>query len=392
MKFFIKIPENKRNYILLILGIFIMVTTFTFNIINNIIFSKNIFFSYQTVIYYILAISFLLVVYKYSIKINNTHRNNILTSIIILSFIYAFYSTGGLYPLGSINDIIYILYFTVIIITVIDSEKYAIMISSIVTLMIVYFIKSPSIETFDILIIESIYFYIIIEIVSVFSLMIYTNYTKFLSNNNTREEIDHTKIDDVNFIKILIEYIDDILYSFKNEEKVILEYTHIKILRRKLKDRIKILQDKKKIKKKIFIFNDIVPKIISSLYPIIKEKDLSLNYLPYTLSQISIQNNYSRIYSILFYTIENAIKFSPNGETIVITTEEKNNMIEIIIHNYSETFNNDESIYHLSYSKGSNGEGFGLFCTKKFIDNINADINIYKDYANLVTTKIEIPN
>ena len=223
--------------------------------------------------------------------------------------------------------------------------------------------------------------------------MIYTNYTKFLSNNNTREDIDHAKIDDVNFIKILIEYIDDILYSFKDEEKVIIEYTHFKILRRKLKDRIKILQDKKKIKQKIFIFNDIVPKIISYLHPIIKDKDLSINYLPYTLYQISMQNNYSRIYSVLFYTIENAIKFAPNGTTIVITTEEKNNMIEIVIHNYSDTFNNDESIYNLNYSKGSNnGEGFGLFCTKKFIDNINANINIYKDYANLVTTKIEIPN
>lgn len=84
--------------------------------------------------------------------------------------------------------------------------------------------------------------------------------------------------------------------------------------------------------------------------------------------------------------------FAEENTSITVTTEEKNNNLQISIQNYSKTFNYTNDIYSLSYSTGVNkGEGFGLFCAKKFANILGITINIYKDYANLTTAIIKIP-
>lgn len=390
MKLFGNTLKNKKIITLLMFSTFIIISIFIINIIYNISIHQNIDLIYQTIIYYLVMLIILTLTYKLSIKFNSKYKIKLITLIPILSFIYLFYSTKGIYPRGHINDVIYILYCTIIIIIMITQEKYIIITSSIMTLIITYIITNPNIREFDILLIEAIYIYILSEISFLLSSMIQYHYQKYLSKKNIAEDIENLRTDNVNFLKLLIEYINKINLCIKSD-KYDLEYTNLKILKRKLKDRIKILKDESQNIKKPFIFNLLIPQIISVFSPIITSKNLHIEYTPYSISDIEIHNDFAKIKSILFYIIENAVKFSDTNTTIVIKSEEKNGNMQIFIQNYSKTFNYNENIYDLSYSKGKNkGEGFGLFCAKKFADITKTEINLYKDYANLTTTIINI--
>ena len=387
----VNIFKIKRNNLLSIFLILIIIP-FLLNTFYDLLNNKSDFILVETLIYYILILIILIVTYKYTLKIKETYRNNTFTAIVILSYIYFFYTTGGLYLSGHINDLIYIIYYTIIITVIINSEKYIIYISSILLLITTYLLVNPTIQIFYILIIESAYIYIVVEISYLLSVMIQKYYKQYLYKNNIRENIEHTRSDSISYIKMLIKYIDNIIDTVKKENTYTIEKTNLKNFKRKLKDRIIILQNKEKNNDKSFVFNNLIPKIISELYPIAKERNVSIEYIPYIISSISIQNNLRKTKSILFYIIENAVTFAEKNTKIVITVEEKNNTIQILIQNYSKTFNYTNDIYSLSYSNGTNkGEGFGLFCAKKFANIIGIKINIYKDYANLTTSIIKIP-
>ncbi|MCL4392915.1 ATP-binding protein [Patescibacteria group bacterium] len=384
----LKIKKNNLFPVFILL----IIVPFLFNISYDLFTNKSNLVLEETLVYYILILLILAGIYKYTSKIKEIYTNNIFTPIIILSYIYFFYSTRGLYPSGHINNIIYLIYYTIIIIVLINSEKYIVYISSILLLISTYLLGNHTLQIFFILLIESAYVYIVVEMSYLLSEMIQKYYEQYLYKNNIRENIEHTRSDSISYIKMLIRYIDNIISSLKKENTYTIEKTNLKNFKRKLKDRIIILQNKEKNATKLFIFNNLIPKIISELYPITKERHISIEYIPYITSSISIQNNSRKIKSILFYIIENAVMFAEENTSITVTTEEKNNNLQISIQNYSKTFNYTNDIYSLSYSTGVNkGEGFGLFCAKKFANILGITINIYKDYANLTTAIIKIP-
>ena len=100
----------------------------------------------------------------------------------------------------------------------------------------------------------------------------------------------------------------------------------------------------------------------------------------------------NKIKTIIFNTLENAMKYSSNSAIISIRTQEVGKRVEVYIQNYNEQFENiDYSSPIMKSSEEGKGEGFGLYIAMEYAKDTKTTMRVFKDYANLVTSEIKIP-
>ncbi len=144
----------------------------------------------------------------------------------------------------------------------------------------------------------------------------------------------------------------------------------------------KIESGKFEISPTYFNFNKILKNVIDSLSPKLLEKKLALDFK--ISADINIYSDEDRVKQILFNLIGNAIKFTPNGGTIVIRAKTHNEKLEIhIIDNgigISEKhkprlFKPFQQI-DMATSKKYHGTGLGLYLTKNLVNLLGGDISV----------------
>ncbi len=103
------------------------------------------------------------------------------------------------------------------------------------------------------------------------------------------------------------------------------------------------------------------------------------------LDELYYYGNHDLIKQLWLNLIENAIKFSQNGETILISLNKEHENITFKITNYGEVIENKnlsklfDKFYQVNESRDTNGNGIGLSIAKKICQLHKAEINVQSD-------------
>lgn len=135
----------------------------------------------------------------------------------------------------------------------------------------------------------------------------------------------------------------------------------------------------------IDISNDILPCIIKDYEPIAKEKGISLSYNIF-LNKKVYADEYS-VKQILTHLVDNAVKFTEEGEVVISAYENTNNEFEISIKDtgigvseeYSQKMFNIFSQEDSSTTRKYDGNGLGLFLVKKYCEKNNVKISVISE-------------
>ncbi|MEW6506188.1 MAG: PAS domain-containing sensor histidine kinase [Bacteroidota bacterium] len=135
----------------------------------------------------------------------------------------------------------------------------------------------------------------------------------------------------------------------------------------------------------IDISNDILPGILKDFEPIAKEKGISLSYNISSNKKV-YADEYS-IKQILTHLLDNAIKFTEEGEVVISSYVNTNNEFEInikdtgigISEEYSHKMFNIFSQEDSSTTRKYDGNGLGLFLVKKYCEKNNIKISVISE-------------
>jgi len=151
-----------------------------------------------------------------------------------------------------------------------------------------------------------------------------------------------------------------------------------------------ISSKKVSINKSFFNLKDVVKKIVSQLYPSYKVKNLNvvLNYE----GEEEFWGDEDKIYLVLFNVIDNAMKFSPIDEDIIINVSNKDKLKIEVSNKSSISLGDDiERVFDRFY-RGKNslyykGSGLGLYIVKSLCDIMDFEIEISEE-DNFIIVRI----
>ncbi len=125
-----------------------------------------------------------------------------------------------------------------------------------------------------------------------------------------------------------------------------------------------------------------------------EEKQLELNL---DIEEINIESNKELTYQIWKNLVENAIKYSSNGQKLDISLKNEGHHIIFEITNYGIGIpeNDQEHIYDLFYvvekSRNQASSGIGLSITKRIIEKLNGEISLVTQVDQYTTFKVILP-
>lgn len=149
--------------------------------------------------------------------------------------------------------------------------------------------------------------------------------------------------------------------------------------------------------KYIDISNSILSNIIKEFEPIASEKGISISS-NITFNKEVLVDEYS-VKQILTHLIDNAVKFTEEGEIVISAYENTNNELQISIKDtgigiseeYSHKMFNIFSQEDSSTTRKYDGNGLGLFLVKKYCEKNNVKISVIseKDKGSIFTLAFE---
>lgn len=149
--------------------------------------------------------------------------------------------------------------------------------------------------------------------------------------------------------------------------------------------------------KYIDISNSILSNIIKEFGPIASEKGISISS-NITFNKEVLVDEYS-VKQILTHLIDNAVKFTEEGEIVISAYENTNNELQISIKDtgigiseeYSHKMFNIFSQEDSSTTRKYDGNGLGLFLVKKYCEKNNVKISVIseKDKGSIFTLAFE---
>lgn len=132
-----------------------------------------------------------------------------------------------------------------------------------------------------------------------------------------------------------------------------------------------------------FPINSVIKKTAETFEGIGTKKKISIELI-FAESEIPVCGDVDKIQQVLYNLIDNAIKFSPNGSTIRISTEEKNDKVFVSVKDHGIGIPNEniqkiwDRFYKTDLSRGKDkkGTGLGLSIVKEIINAHGENINV----------------
>ncbi len=366
-----------------------------FMAIRDIVSFNNLYIIGISIAPIILIIVFFIIYYIYYPKNNyfDNKKNKLEYILIMLELLYFIIMSGGLYVGGGINSVAMLVFFPYIVSIIIDPKDSNIFLSYLyidIVLFITLFIFGFYLFDFTALFIINIFMIVTGVLIKTFAELMMFNYLELVEKNTEEDIFENDKRENTNFLKTAILEIDEFIKRISLRKDVKKNIVELKIVEQKLKDRQELL-DGGKLNIGIFQFNQLVSSVLQELFPIIKDKDIQVQYLPYINEDLEINNDKDKIYSVLLYCIENAILFSNNNGILTIVTKQERDIISVSIHNNTDTEIDLKNLFKIgSTTKKGTREGVGLYITKLFCDLTKTDIQIHKDYANLIIVDLKV--
>ena len=311
-------------------------------------------------------------------------------SIIFISGIFLILTTYGFY-IGSINPYLFIFIYPILINSIYTPEyRYIYVIAIDISLIALDIFQKVGISPYA-FILFNISIIITSEIYRVFGEDRNNQVEDFIERQGQVDIYIDNQRQQTNFLSNIKKIMGEYLENISNVENIELLKMKLRLFLNSVTNRISILnQEPNNIT--VFNFNQIFTEVFQELYPYVAMKNLQISYLPYTRETLQLNNDKNKIKTIIFNTLENAMKYSSNSAIISVKTQEVGKRVEIYIQNYNEQFENvDYSSPIIKSSKEGKGEGFGLYIASEYAKSTKTNMRVFKDYANLVTSEIKIP-
>lgn len=151
-----------------------------------------------------------------------------------------------------------------------------------------------------------------------------------------------------------------------------------------------------KLKKDVADLNDVIESVISQVSPLAKEKGIYIRFEPEPL--FSIDMDRTLIKEVILNLLDNAIKYSPEGSTVHIFTNETDECVEFTIQDSGDGISPEEQRkiwrkFYRSTKHGHNtkGSGLGLYLVKYFIELHGGEIETTSVVGQGTTMKFTLP-
>ena len=183
------------------------------------------------------------------------------------------------------------------------------------------------------------------------------------------------------------EYINDIKVSA----------THLLGMINEILDMSKLEANAMKIVKSVFWISRAVDEVTNILLPLAQKKNIKL--LKIMQVDFEVFADYQKIQQILYNLISNAIKYSPENNTVDITVSADNESFKIAVHDNGIGI---DKKYHgkifakfvqldSAYTKKESSTGLGLTITKELVELHGGKISVISEINNGSTFIVEIP-
>ena len=183
------------------------------------------------------------------------------------------------------------------------------------------------------------------------------------------------------------EYINDIKVSA----------THLLGMINEVLDMSKIEANAMKIVKSAFWISRAVDEVCNILSPLAQKKNINLNKVMDV--DFEVFADYQKIQQILYNLVSNAIKYSPENDTIEINVQADNDSFKISVHDNGIGI---DKKYHgkifakfvqldSAYTKKESSTGLGLTITKELVELHGGKISLISEINNGSTFIVEIP-
>lgn len=183
-----------------------------------------------------------------------------------------------------------------------------------------------------------------------------------------------------------------------NEDFNILEIMSgdLKILINDLLDVSRLEQHRLKVSKQNIQVNDIVSRVISSLYLSAKQKGLIIKFTPYELPEIKTDPD--RVRQVLTNLLGNSIKYTLKGE-IIITVQKRSRNIEITVKDTGVGIPADHlsklfTKFHRVKDQNTRevrGSGLGLWISKQIVELLGGKIQAESIYGTGTSITFTLP-
>ena len=159
--------------------------------------------------------------------------------------------------------------------------------------------------------------------------------------------------------------------------------------------------DISKIKKEIAPFNfpDLLHRVYADFESVAKNNSVLFKLKYDGSDHLTMKSDRSKLRTVLKNLISNALKFTSLGDSIEIAVKEKENIIQIEIHDSGRGIHSKDIPYIFNrYYQASapetiseGGNGIGLAICKEYISLLDGSISVRSEYGSFTTFSIEIP-
>jgi len=220
---------------------------------------------------------------------------------------------------------------------------------------------------------------------------------EFLAN------VSHELRTPLNSILGFADILDTELYGNLNEKQkeyisdIKVSGTHLLGMINEILDMSKIEANAMKIVKSDFYISRAINEVSNILMPIANKKGIKIN--KQISNDFEVYADYSKIQQILYNLVSNAIKYSPENDTVDIVAMRGENNFKIAVHDNGIGI---DKKYHgkifakfvqldSAYTKKESSTGLGLTITKELTELHNGKISLISEVNNGSTFIVEIP-